>query len=131
MIAVDTNVLVRLVTNDDPAQASRAVRLFASEDVFVPKTVLLETEWVLRGAYGLDRALIADALERLVGTASVAVETPAAVRRALGWFRAGLDFADALHLASLAPAAERFVTLDRGLARRVRRAADAPPVEPL
>jgi predicted nucleic-acid-binding protein len=53
VIAVDTNVIVRLVANDDPAQSPRAARLFAREDVYVPKTVVLETEWVLRVAYEL------------------------------------------------------------------------------
>jgi predicted nucleic-acid-binding protein len=50
VIVVDTNVLVRLVTNDDPVQSIKAARLFAEEDVFVSRTVLREVEWVLRGA---------------------------------------------------------------------------------
>jgi len=53
MIAVDTNVLVRLLTGDDPAQTQRAVELFAQESILIPKTVLLETEWVLRYRYEL------------------------------------------------------------------------------
>ena len=53
MIAVDTNVLVRLLTGDDPAQTQRSVELFAQESILIPKTVLLETEWVLRYSYEL------------------------------------------------------------------------------
>ena len=53
MIAVDTNVLVRLLTGDDPAQTRRAADLFAQESILIPKTVLLETEWVLRYRYEL------------------------------------------------------------------------------
>ena len=49
MIAVDTNVLVRLLTGDEPEQAAAARRLFASEAIWIGKTVLLETGWVLRG----------------------------------------------------------------------------------
>jgi predicted nucleic-acid-binding protein len=52
MFAVDTNIVVRYLVNDSAAQAARARRLVEREDIFVPLTVLLETEWVLRGVYG-------------------------------------------------------------------------------
>ena len=65
MIAVDTNVLVRLLTGDDPAQTQRAVELFAQESILIPKTVLLETEWVLRYSYELALA----ARQRMVNQA--------------------------------------------------------------
>jgi len=48
MIAVDTNIVVRLLTNDDPEQAGRAAAVVKNGPVFIPKTVVLETEWVLR-----------------------------------------------------------------------------------
>ena len=51
LIAVDTNVLVRLLTGDDPAQAARAAALFAQEHVFIPKSVLLETAWEIGRAH--------------------------------------------------------------------------------
>ncbi|MCP5410517.1 MAG: PIN domain-containing protein, partial [Chromatiaceae bacterium] len=51
MIGVDTNVLVRLLTRDDEAQFRKALKLFQQEEIFIPKTVFLETEWVLRYAY--------------------------------------------------------------------------------
>jgi predicted nucleic-acid-binding protein len=54
MIAVDTNILVRYLTNDDPQQARISANLLNSkEQIWLPKTVLLETEWVLRAVYGL------------------------------------------------------------------------------
>lgn len=53
MIAVDTNVIVRLLTNDDPHQTEKVARLMEGNSVFISKTVLLETEWVLRVAYNL------------------------------------------------------------------------------
>jgi predicted nucleic-acid-binding protein len=56
VLAVDTNLVVRLVTNDDKTQATRAKAVFAANDAFVPKTVLLESEWVLRFTYELDRS---------------------------------------------------------------------------
>ena len=51
MLAIDTNIIVRLLTNDDPDQAAKAKSLIEGAEVFVATTVLLETEWVLRGAY--------------------------------------------------------------------------------
>jgi predicted nucleic-acid-binding protein len=59
MIAVDTNVVVRLLTNDEPLQAGAARSLFASGPVWIAKTVLLETAWVLRKLYGFEDDAIA------------------------------------------------------------------------
>ena len=50
MLAVDTNVVLRILLNDDTTQADIARRLVASHDIWVPLTVLLEAEWVLRSA---------------------------------------------------------------------------------
>jgi len=121
VIAVDTNAVVRLVTNDDPVQSPRAAALFAASDVFISKTVVLETEWVLRYAYQLDVAAIAGVLERLLAASSVTVESAPQVRRAVAWFAAGMDFADSLHLASCEERVERFATFDRKLAKRAAR----------
>ncbi|HVU03843.1 MAG TPA: type II toxin-antitoxin system VapC family toxin [Polyangiaceae bacterium] len=129
MIAVDTNVLVRLVTNDDRRQSPRAARLFVEEDVFVSWTVLLEAEWVLRGAYDLPPSKIHGAFERLMSVPSVQIENAAAVARALTWFAGGMDFADALHLASSATAVSAFHTFDKGFARRAEKLGTTPTVE--
>lgn len=120
MIALDTNVVVRLLVADDPGQTRRARRLLESRTALVVPTVLLETEWVLRGAYDIGRPAIAASLHKLLGLPNVAVGNPEAVAQALAWFEAGLDFADALHLA-LAGEAEGFVTFDTRLAKRARR----------
>jgi predicted nucleic-acid-binding protein len=111
VIAVDTNVVVRLLTGDDPRQMERAKKLFASGGTFLPNTVVLETEWVLRRLYRLSRAAVADALGRLISLPNVECENEPAVRQALDWSRSGLDFADALHLAS-SSGARRFATFD-------------------
>ena len=123
MVAVDTNVLVRLVTGDHPAQAGRAAAVFNSGPVFIAKSVLLETEWVLRYSYALDTEAIVRALRGVLGLASVSVEDPTAAVAALRLCEQGLEFADALHLASSTPA-DRFVTFD---ARLVKRAARVVP----
>ena len=73
MLAVDTNVVVRYLANDDTAQAARAQRLLARDDVFVPLTVLLEAEWVLRGAFGIPAADVVRALRGFAGLPRVTV----------------------------------------------------------
>ena len=100
MIAVDTNLLVRVLTNDDPTQARRAVRILKSDDIFIPKTVLLETEWVLRHAYGIGKSHIIIGFQKLIGLPNVNVEDPDSIYQAISWYENKLDFADALHLAS-------------------------------
>ncbi len=114
MIAADTDVVVRLLTGDEPQQTEQARRLFDTETVFLPKTVLLEAEWVLRRLYRLDRLAVIGALYALVALPSVRCEDEAAVTQALAWSRDSLDFADALHLAS-SRVASRFVTFDQAL----------------
>ncbi len=119
MIAVDTNILARLIVNDDPEQGKRAAALFRREDILIAKTVLLELEWVLRGAYKIDRPTILKALLGVLGLPNVTTEDGARVAAALRDYEAGLDFADALHLVSSLEA-DRFVTFDEKLCKRAR-----------
>ena len=129
MIAIGTNVLARFVTNDDPAQASRAATLFEAHEIFIAKSVLLESEWVLRYACSLDFEAIARALRGVLGLPGVCAEDPSAVARAIEWFELGMDFADALHLTS-SDRVERFVTFDTRLIARARRHAAVPVTAP-
>jgi predicted nucleic-acid-binding protein len=121
MIAVDTNVVVRFLTNDDPKQAAAAKSLFANETIWVAKTVLLETAWVLRSQYGYADDLIASSLVKLLGFSKVVVEDEASVDAALSMTGHGIGLADALHLASR-PSGTTFVSFDRALIRRAQRA---------
>lgn len=122
MTAVDTNVLVRFLVRDDAKQAARAALLFRRDEIWVAKTVLLETDWVLRSLYGFSPENVIGALRRLAGLATVLLEDELVVARALHWAAEGLDFADALHLASAAKA-KRFATFDRKLAKQAKRLA--------
>lgn len=118
MTALDTNILVRVLTRDDPAQADLAVALMKASDLFICKTVLLELEWVLRFAYSFDRAAIHGAIVRLLGLPELQVEDADTVADALRGYEAGMDFADALHLFSCVPSVTEFATFDQTLAKR-------------
>lgn len=128
MRAVDTNVLVRALIQDEPAQALRARELLAGTAIYIPVTVILELEWVLRSRYGYAPATIAQALEMLATLENAVVGEQEAVVAAARKIRRGWDFADALHHA-LSIGCEDFATFDVSLARRARRDASiSPPV---
>jgi predicted nucleic-acid-binding protein len=121
MTAVDTNVVVRLLTGDEPRQAATARSLFASEPIWIAKTVLLETGWVLRRLYGFEESAIRDALIKLLGLKNVHTEDEASIATALALTAHGIELADALHLSSRPPGAA-FVSFDKAFVRRAIRA---------
>ena len=130
MRALDTNVVVRLVVNDHPEQYAAARALFArGEQLLVAPTVLLETEWVLRDVYGLSQRKILTAFAALCATEHVVVGSAEAVAEALRLAAAGVELADALHLAIAAgEKARALMSFDRGLARKANKAAAQIPV---
>lgn len=134
MRALDTNVLARFFVDDpDDEEAARqrpAAIAALAERAFVPVTVLLEFEWVLRGFYGLSVQSVSRVLRALAGIEHVTLEDRDTVLVALDGLDAGLDFADALHVARSTRAAG-FATFDRRLAKRARSLALTPPVESL
>lgn len=125
--AVDTNVLVRILADNGSEQAKTARGLLSAGTLVVSATVLLETEWVLRSRFKLDRAVRSSLLEGLLKLRTVEVEGRSVVARAISAFAAGMDFADALHLAGSSDCDE-LVTFDRDFARRAQDAPDAIPV---
>jgi predicted nucleic-acid-binding protein len=130
MLAVDTNVLVRFFTREDPMQAEAALNLLERNPVWVAKTVLLETEWVLQSVYDFSPERTVQALRDLVGMDNVELEEPLQVAQALDWCEFGLEFADALHLASRKQGS-RFATFDDKLVRRAKRAGVPDVVLPV
>ena len=121
MTAVDTNVLVRLLTGDDAKQEAAAKSLFGRESIWIAKTVLLETAWVLRSLYQFEEGAIRDAFTKLLGLENVQAEDQSSVAAALALTQAGIEFADALHLCSRPPEA-RFASFDKSFIRRAGRA---------
>ncbi len=123
MAAFDTNVIVRVLVGDDPAQTKRAERAFVEhtegEGVFVSLVVLAEVSWVLAAAYDWKRAVIHERLSRLVRTRGVVVEELELVSRALdGYIAGGADLADYLILEKARGAAgATLLTFDKKLAR--------------
>lgn len=120
MIALDTNVLVRFLVNDDKSQAARARALIDKQPTFIAPAVLLETEWVLRAAYDFSARDIAGFFRALLGLPGVTPGEPAAVAEALRSYESGLDFADALHLATSSPA-RAFASFDAKFIKRARK----------
>jgi predicted nucleic-acid-binding protein len=99
MIAVDTNVVVRLLTRDDEQQYNKSLKLFQEQDIFIPDTIILETEWVLRFAYKFKPPEICKAFRNLIGLPNIRLTNESLMAQVLQWHEQGVDFADALHLA--------------------------------
>jgi predicted nucleic-acid-binding protein len=134
MIAVDTHILARFYCDDPEDVEAKRQRPLArqvmveSPSVFVPLTVILEFEWVMRGFYEAEPAAFCGAVEHLLGMPHVTVEHWHAVKDALDLHLRGLDFADALHWAG-SVACEQLITFDdRGFVRRARRLELKPEV---
>lgn len=119
MIAIDTNVLVRLLTGDNSSQYKASQKLFSSEEIFISDTVILETEWVLRAAYDLDAGSICSALRQVFGLKNVHLSNARLMAQVIAWHEAGLDFADAFHLA-LSQEQEALKTFDADFIRRAK-----------
>jgi predicted nucleic-acid-binding protein len=117
VIAVDTNVLVRIITRDDPVQAHIAQDRLRSEVLWIAKTVVQELEWVLRYARQYPRAQILAAFQRMLEVGTIEFEDRAAVEAALVGYANGMDLSDALHLASCG-SARTLVTFDRAFCAR-------------
>jgi predicted nucleic-acid-binding protein len=110
---VDTNVLVRLITGDDAAQAALALSAL-DQDFVLLATVMVEAEWVLRSRYRMDRPQRAAALKMIIDLPH-AVDIPENAEWALARMMEGADFADMMHVAA-AKGASGFATFDKAVA---------------
>lgn len=122
MVALDTNVVVRILVGDDPVQTKKAERAFVEhalgDGVFISTVVLAEVSWVLSAAYEWDRATIHARLGRLVRTRGVAFEDLGLVHAALDEYAAGkAELADYLIVGTARGRGATLLTFDRRLAR--------------
>lgn len=128
MHAVDTNLLVRALVRDDEAQTGAAEAVLTDQSVFIPVTVMLELEWVLRSRYGFTPDKLSQAFTLLCALPNVTVGESAAVRHAAARLAKGWDFADALHHA-LSEGCEGYLSFDDNLIKRATRSR--PKATPL
>jgi len=124
MIGIDTNLLLRLIVGDDPKQAVTARDFLrdnctADEPGYVCHIVLVELVWTLAKAYGFTRDTIAAAIEQVLETAQLDVESSNDVAAAVRDFRSGTaDFADCLLVrVNSAAGCSHTVTFDRKAAK--------------
>lgn len=125
MNALDTNVLVRLLTGDDARQTSSARDAVTSAPTWIPLTVFLEAACVLRTGYDFDDRQIAGAFRRIAGLPLLTVEQPHRLAQALDLVDAGVEIADAFHLAASASHCNAMLTFDSAL---LRDAGDLSPI---
>ena len=121
MLAVDTNVLVRVLVDDpDAPEQCRAARKAVADAgaVYVPQVVQIETIWVLAGAYGLDKAGIVAVLNAIAAHPAFRLQGPEIFAAALAGYQSGsADFADLVILAESTQAGCELATFDRKLGK--------------
>jgi predicted nucleic-acid-binding protein len=124
VIGLDTNVIVRYVTQDDARQSAAASKLFERELTnerpgFVGLITLCEVAWVLAECYDADKVRIAEVIEALLGSRQLLVEESEVVWKALrAWEKSSADFADVLVGQILvARGCEKVVTFDKAAAK--------------
>jgi predicted nucleic-acid-binding protein len=113
---------------DDAVQGRIAARVLAAGDVFIPKTVVLELEWVLRYVAEQSERKVIECLAHLIALPGITVEDRDEIETALSHCRNGIDFADALHLAASSACSELLTFDDRGYARRAKKLRLKPAV---
>lgn len=124
MIGIDTNVLVRFLTQDDESQYQSALQLFQHQEIFINDTVWLEAEWVLRYTYGFNHQQICEAFLKVLGLPCVHVSDIEVIRQSIELHDVGFDFADVLHWLNNQHC-HTFVTFDHKLAKKSKKIEQA------
>ena len=119
MVAIDTNVLVRFLVRDHEVQFKAAYKCFQNQDIYIPDSVIQETEWVLRFAYEYTPKEISTAFRQVFGLRNVTVDDPRRLAKVLAWHEKGLDFSDALHL-SVSEHLPSLLSFDERFGRRAK-----------
>ncbi len=100
VVAIDTNIIIRLAMRDNEPQYQKVIALLQQHQLYISRTVQLETEWVLRSRYKRAVVEIADFFSLLLQKNQIICENEQALMNAICCYRLGADFADALHWAN-------------------------------
>lgn len=131
MIGLDTNVFVRLFVNDNDRMSHAARQLLGRNILFVPKTVVLESVWILETKFGVTRPDIHRLFGLALGMPQFEFEDGDTVVDALAAAADGMEIEDALHLFACRDAGA-FATFDKDLRRRAKAVETAPSlIDPL
>ena len=125
-VAIDTNILVRIATQDDESQLKRSQELLSSETGYVQKVVLLELVWTLRSSYRFSREQTLERLRAVLDSDNLILEDREQVAEAVDWYERGCDFPDALILAGAI--CYPVHTLDKGFCKPVRNDKGTPDI---
>jgi Predicted nucleic-acid-binding protein, contains PIN domain len=112
MIAVDTNILARLLIADDKDQLDRVLELLSNNTAWVSRTVTLELAWVLRSRYNFAQSQIAVTIQNLLQAENLVFEDEAELEAAMELAQEGIDIADAIHLCCVPSHTTGFKTFD-------------------
>ena len=121
MIAVDTNIIVRFLTADEPKQYAAVLKLFRNNEIWISHSVLLETAWVLQGIFDLSRDQLHPLLSDLINLENVEMENYEIAAASLEAFHTGMDLADALHLTTANANNLPFYTFDKALVKHSKK----------
>lgn len=119
MVAIDTNIIIRFLTKDDDRQFQASYEIFSVEQVYIPDTVILEVEWVLRYAYDFSAKDICRVFRKIFGLSNVHLSDAQRIAQVVSWHESGLDFADAFHLAN-SQSCTQFKTFDDKFVKRAK-----------
>ena len=117
MIAVDTNIVVLLLMDDEFPQEAAARAIFSNAEVCIAKTVIVKTACVLRSVYGFDANKVSKSIRLLLGLKNVHVEDRGTIHAALALVEAGVEFSDAVHVFSRQPGSN-FQSFDTKVVQR-------------
>lgn len=126
LIAVDTNIIIRIAMRDDEHQYQKAMTLLKEHQFFISNTVQLEIEWVLRSRYKQSCEEIADFFTLLLQKNKIDCENEQELMNAICWYRLGADFADALHLSHTKSLS--FYTFDERFCKKAIKSGIAPSI---
>ncbi|MCX7067176.1 MAG: type II toxin-antitoxin system VapC family toxin [Methylococcales bacterium] len=126
LIAVDTNIMIRLAMRDDEVHYQKVIALLTEHQFFISRTVQLEMEWVLRSRYKQSIEEIANFFSLLLQKTKILCENEEELIDAICWYRLGADFADAIHLAHTKSLP--FYTFDERFCKKAIQQGIAPSV---